>query len=334
MNCKLASILTLAVALGLGTGIAPAQDSTGSEPLGDVARQLKAQRPKPEEKHKVFTNDDLTAPSPPGAQPAASPAKPSPTTGTEAKPGEKPSSANQLENETLEATPAEANEGAHGEKYYRYQTRKREERLQLDRRELNVLEQKLGQNQMQYYPDPNQGLLQESGPTAMSDIHNLQDEIEKKKAEIAADQTAIEDLRDQLRRQGGDPGWLRGDNPSVRADQTGTASEVGQTPGEAETPEGKAKTKEYWQGKFKSARAQLADAKERQQLAEDELNLLQIQDARELSITVKAELAEKIKAKEDEVSQARSATERAQKNLDDLENKFKESGAPEEWIET
>jgi SMC interacting uncharacterized protein involved in chromosome segregation len=62
---------------------------------------------------------------------------------------------------------------------------------------------------MQYYPDPNKGLLQESGPTALSDIHNLQDQIAKKRAEINADQEAIDDLREQLRREGGDAGWLR-----------------------------------------------------------------------------------------------------------------------------
>ena len=78
----------------------------------------------------------------------------------------------------------------------------------------------------------------------------------------------------------------------------------------------------------------MADAKERQQPAEDELNPLQIPDARELDPNAKAELAEKIKAKEDEVSQRRAATEEAQKNLEDLQNEFKASGAPDEWSET
>jgi DNA polymerase sigma len=43
----------------------------------------------------------------------------------------------------------------------------------------------------------------------MSDIYKLQDQIAKKKAEVAADQEAIENLREQLRREGGDAGWLR-----------------------------------------------------------------------------------------------------------------------------
>jgi hypothetical protein len=118
------------------------------------------------------------------------------------------------------------------------------------------------------------------------------------------------------------------------ATQTTQTPETGQAANQSAKPEDKTKTKEYWQARFKSARAQLADAKERQQLAEDELNLLQIQDARELDPSVKAELDGKIKAKEDEISQRRAATEEAQKALEDLQKEFQTSGAPEEWSET
>ena len=121
---------------------------------------------------------------------------------------------------------------------------------------------------------------------------------------------------------------------SHAATRTSKAPETGQAANEPEKPENKQGTKEYWQSRFKSARARLADAQERQQLAEDELNLLQIQDVRELNPTTKAELADKIKAKQDEVSGARAATEEAQKALEDLENEFKASGAPDEWSES
>ena len=212
MMCPIARVLTMALVLGLGTGIALGQNSTSSVPLGDLARQLKAQRAKPQAKSKVFTNDDLAALPPSDEHSAASPAKSSSTTAKEAKSGEKPAketSGNEAGKESAKAPPAETGEQTHGEKYYREHMGKLQDRLQIDQRELSVLEQKLGQNQMQYYPDPNKGLLQESGPTAMSDIHKLQDQIDKKKAEIAADQQAIDDLREQLRREGGDAGWLR-----------------------------------------------------------------------------------------------------------------------------
>jgi len=116
--------------------------------------------------------------------------------------------------------------------------------------------------------------------------------------------------------------------------QTSQAPETGQAANKSEKPEEKNETKGYWQARFKSARARLADAQERQQLAEDELNLLQIQEVRELDPDAKAELAEKIKTKNEEVSQSQAATKQAQKTLQDLEDEFKASGAPDEWSET
>jgi hypothetical protein len=211
MKCQIARIATLALVLGLGAGIALAQNSTSSVPLGDVARQLKAQRAKSQEKPKVFTNDDIAALSRSLQQSTASSEKPSTTT-QEVKPEEKlakETSGNEAEKESEKVTAAKTGEEKHGEKYYRDSMSRLQDRLETHMRELNVLQQKLGQNQMMYYPDPNKGLLQQSGPTAMSDVHKLQDEIAEKKAEIAADQEAIEDLREQLRREGGDAGWLR-----------------------------------------------------------------------------------------------------------------------------
>jgi len=122
MKCPIARVLTMALVLGLGTGIAPAQNSTNSVPLGDLARQLKAQRAKSEGKSKVFTNDDLATLSPSGERSAASPAKSSSKTAKEAKPGEKPTketSGNEAGKESAKAPPAETGEETHGEKYYR-----------------------------------------------------------------------------------------------------------------------------------------------------------------------------------------------------------------------
>lgn len=96
----------------------------------------------------------------------------------------------------------------------------------------------------------------------------------------------------------------------------------------------KSKTKDYWQGQFKSARAALASAKEEQQLAEDELQLLRVQQARELNPDVQSEVAQKISAKSAELEAKRAATAKAQAALDKLEKEFKESGAPEDLSKT
>ena len=94
------------------------------------------------------------------------------------------------------------------------------------------------------------------------------------------------------------------------------------------------RTEAYWQGKFKVARANLARAREVQQLVEDELNLLQIQEARELNLNAKQTLGAKVESKQTEVEAKRAATAKAEQALQDLEKEFKESAAPEEWSRT
>lgn len=101
-----------------------------------------------------------------------------------------------------------------------------------------------------------------------------------------------------------------------------------------EKPEDKMKTKEYWQAKFQAARKELADAQEQQQVTEDELNLLQIQQARELDQVAKDELGRKIETKQAEVTQKTQETLKAREALDKLQKEFQESGAPEDWGKT
>ena len=101
-----------------------------------------------------------------------------------------------------------------------------------------------------------------------------------------------------------------------------------------ESPEDKAKTRDYWQGKFKAARQEVAKAKELQELSEDELNLLEIQQVREIDPSAKADLTAKVQAKQSEVDVNKATTEAAQKALDDLEKVFKDSGAPDDWSQT
>lgn len=100
---------------------------------------------------------------------------------------------------------------------------------------------------------------------------------------------------------------------------------------ESESPESKLQTKEYWEARFLEARRSLAHAKEQLQLSEDEMNLLQIQQAREIDPGMKDAVTAKLQAKQSEVEVLRAATAAAQKNLDDLEQEFKDSGAPDDW---
>jgi hypothetical protein len=309
MKDPIARIAILVVIVGWGTGFAPAQDSPSSDSLADLARQAKAQRAKSHEKAKVYTNEDLEAlPKLPVAT-------------TDLKPAERAghdTAGAKAENDSLKARPAEAGSEKRGEEYFRARMGKLEERLELDERELTVLKQSLGQSQMMYYSDPNLGLLQSSGPTAMSDVHSLQDLIAKRQADVARDQAAIDDLHEELRRDGGDPGWLRGVPPGEpRANP-------------AEQPQGKGE--KNWDARFKLARARLADAEEQLRVSQDELRLLRIQDVRALNSNMKAELDGKVKSKEDEVSQKQQEKDEAQKALEELQQGFEAGGAQEEVV--
>jgi hypothetical protein len=112
------------------------------------------------------------------------------------------------------------------------------------------------------------------------------------------------------------------------------SAETGKPTGAQGSTEDKMKTKDYWQGKFKAARAELAKAEEEQQVAEDELNLLQIQQLRELDAATQSEVKAKIDARKTEVETKRAATAKLRQALDDLTDEFKDSGAPEDWSKT
>lgn len=120
------------------------------------------------------------------------------------------------------------------------------------------------------------------------------------------------------------------------APQSPAATLSGKQAGVPSAPSGKAKnrekSKEYWQARFKAARAALAHAKEEQILVEDELRLLQIQQARELNPDRSRKLNGRIDAATAELKTKLAATEKARQAMEKLEKEFKDSGAPPDWI--
>jgi len=186
-------VLLSAFLLGsmLAWALPPQAADVGTVSLGTLARQLRVNRPDTTKKTvKVFTNDNL-------------PARP---------PGEGLTAASGMSSTTAEPAPSQPATGtatgkpASGEGYFRERKSAIAAQLEVDRRELAVLEQKLAQGDMQYYADPNKTLQQEY---SRGDINKLSADIAKKKQQIADDEKALDDLRDELRRAEGDPGWLR-----------------------------------------------------------------------------------------------------------------------------
>jgi hypothetical protein len=280
----------------------PANQSDVS--LADYARKLREQQKStlPSKPAKVYTNDDVQQIQRPGGVTVAN----APAASTEAE------------------TPGGA---AHDAKYYQKAYGKLLAQKQLHERELEVLQQKLAIGNIQYYPDPNKQLQQTSGPLARSDINKTQADVDAKKKEIESDDNAISDLEDQLRHDGGDPGWLRGVAPSFES-ETATS---GTQSGEDKNPKDKKRTKEYWQARFRAVRADVKKAEEMQKLLEDETSLLQRRKLQEMSADAQNQIGQDLSARQSELDAATAATGKAKKELDDLQKEFDDSGAPAEW---
>ena len=186
---------TAGVAVAVAGGVlAQAARAGQAVSLGELARQQRAQRATGQEKpKKVYTNDNL----PPKASGGVSVAGQMSATVEVSQGGE---------SAQVGDTGAAQGADVHDEKYYRKTMSGLRTRLDFHKRELSVLEQKLSQGSTQFYTDPNKTLQEEF---SRSGINKLQEDIEKKKADIAADEQAISDLEDQLRREGAPPGWLR-----------------------------------------------------------------------------------------------------------------------------
>jgi len=197
--------VALGVALLWAASAILAQESAGRPTsLGELARQERARRMKvmQEKSVRLWSNENIPRrPAGEGLTAAAgisaTPTAPAP----EAAPTDATPPAASAE------APAPGGPGeVHDEAYYRKRMSELRARLETHQRQLAVLQQRQSQGRIQYYPDPNQTLLQEY---SRSDINKLNDEIVKKQQEIAADEQAIEDLQTQLRREGHPPGWLR-----------------------------------------------------------------------------------------------------------------------------
>jgi len=173
------------ICLAIGTGYAQQPAGGNDASLGDIARHVKAQKAKEPKPVRVITNDTISNPEDKSDLGVVPSKKPSGGASSE-KPG-KP-------------------DKAHDAEYFRAEQGKIQDRLDTHKRELSVLQQKLGQNQTQFYPNPQDSLLQQY---TRDDINKLTGEIDAKKQQIDDDQKAMDALHEQLRHENGDPGWLR-----------------------------------------------------------------------------------------------------------------------------
>jgi chromosome segregation ATPase len=198
--------LVIVPALSLfGLAAAAQQQSSSQQQTGDPvadasrkARESKKDAPKPK---KVYTDDDLKRST---VEPAAAPAPASgDAKGTQATGQGAETTAKAGDKTQSEDTPKE---DPNSEKAWRKRFQAQRNKIAKAERELDILSRELEKAQVEYYPDPQKAMTQQN---TRADINGINAKIDAKKAELEQLKQGMDDLEDQLRKSGGDPGWAR-----------------------------------------------------------------------------------------------------------------------------
>jgi hypothetical protein len=166
-------------------GAAPRQD-----PLVEAARKAREQKKDAPKAAKVFTNDNI------------------PSQGVVSTVGQSPSdTSTEAGSDTSTSTPAAAND----EKAWKDKFAELRHKLEQDQAELDVLQRESGVSMLQYYGgDPQKAAQDQNSQQPMGAAYDKKvSDIDAKKKQVEADQQAISDAEDDLRKSGGDPGWAR-----------------------------------------------------------------------------------------------------------------------------
>jgi chromosome segregation ATPase len=161
---------------------------SGSDPLADAARKAREEKKTAAKPKKVYTEDDVKPSAPASSDNSAAGAASTSTT---------------EQQKTGAAAPAE---DPNGEAAWRKKFKDQRDRLAKAERELDVLQREVQKAQVEYYPDPQKALKEQN---SRKDINEKTAKIDAKKQEVAQIKQELEDMEDQLRKAGGDPGWAR-----------------------------------------------------------------------------------------------------------------------------
>lgn len=184
------TLLRIALAgslVGFAAIPAPAQDP-GSDDVAAAARRARDQQKTAPKPKKVVTNDDI-------------PAAKASTTSEQNKPN---ADGQQSEAKGDEATKDENDPKK--EAYWRKQYKQTHDKLVQSEKDLDVLQRELNTDQVQYYSDPQKALTEQHNRT---DINEKTAKVDAKKKEIEALKQQLSDMEDDVRKAGGDPGWVR-----------------------------------------------------------------------------------------------------------------------------
>jgi len=174
------------------------QEQTGDS-VADAARKTREQQKAQPKPKRVYTDDDVKPATRADEKAAAQPAQSSdqnqanqPTSGEQNQPGVAPGGQSDGKED-----PART-----------WKKRFADQRAKIEaaEKELDILQREETKAEVQYYPDPQKALQEQY---TRQEINDKLAKIDAKKKEIADLKQQLDDLEDELRKSGGDPGWAR-----------------------------------------------------------------------------------------------------------------------------
>lgn len=162
------------------------------DPLVEAARKAREQKKDAPKAEKVITNDNI------------------PTQGAVSTVGQaSEDTSTDTSSDTSTSTPVPA--AANDEKTWKDKFAELHHKLDQDQAELDVLQREAGVGMVQYYGgDPQKAAQDQQSQQPMGAAYDKKvSDIDAKKKQVEADQQAISDAEDELRKAGGDPGWAR-----------------------------------------------------------------------------------------------------------------------------
>jgi hypothetical protein len=181
--------------LCLAAAPAFAQSQQTGDPVADAARKAQAAKKDAPKPKKVYTDDNLPKAPRPTDEPAAAAAAPdaqAPATGATGPTGA--------------AATGDASASKNDEQTWRGRFKAHRDKIARAEKELDVLQRETDKAQLQYYPDPQKALSEQN---SRKEINEKDAKIAAKQKEIADLKQGLDDLEDQLKKAGGDPGWAR-----------------------------------------------------------------------------------------------------------------------------
>ncbi len=190
------SLLALLVYIPARARQQNSQSSTG-DPVADAARKAQEKKKDAPKPKKVYTEDDINTkksdisvvgPAPVQTDASANPAQTNPDA------------------PKADKKKTEQKEDPNSEKAWRTRFAELRTKIETAERELDILQREENKADVQYYSDPTKAMNEQY---SRDEINKKAAKIDAKRKEIASLKQQWDDMEDQLRKSGGDPGWAR-----------------------------------------------------------------------------------------------------------------------------